>query len=294
MKTTLQKYKIGLLALMVFALVITGLVIVQAGSTKQDTKTNNAASDIADKINNYVDNNQAVPATLAETGAKNVPSTISYTKLSATTYKFCASYKGNSSGFDATGAATDLLTGSGSSSSSGLNLPADNSYLTIDTTWHKGANCQTINTQVTPPVSSNPCSGINANGCGTQPGSQSGVTQAQADTPCDYGTTNTPSGCVLHCAPVTQTTAERIIDGTITAISGSGSSTVLTIKDTKNALHQVSFTSSTSVYDSSCTVQDPSIFLTSDQVRVIVNAAVVYPGGVNDHVAATEVDDLSY
>ncbi len=68
----------------------------------------------------------------------------------------------------------------------------------------------------------------------------------------------------------------------------------MTVKDTKNALHQVSVTNSTAYFDSSCTSTDPSNFTTGDEVRIIVDGAVVYPGGVNDHVAATELDDLSY
>lgn len=284
MKTTLLKYKIGLLALLVFALVLTGLVVMQASGTKQDTKTNNTASNIADTLNTYVDNNQAVPATLAEAGVKNVPSTITYQKLSDTSYKFCATYKGNSSGFDATGAATDLLSGSGSITND-PNLPADNSILTIDSTWHKGANCQTVQTNAVLPVDSNPCIGVS--GTCANSSSSAGVTL------CDYGTTAT-NACQMRCVSVTQTTAQRIIDGTVTAVSGNGTATSLTVKDTKNALHQVSFGPNTQVYDSSCNTQDSSILQTGDEVRIVVDAAVVYPGGVNDHVMATEVDDLSY
>lgn len=292
MKSTLLRYKIGLAVLLAFAFVMTGLVLVQASGTKQDTKTNSAASDIADKLNTYVDNNQKVPGSLAEAGAKNVPSTISYTKLSDTSYKFCATYKGNSSGFDATGTATDLLSGSGSSSiTNEPNIPVDNSYLTIDSTWHKGANCQTINTQVTP-IYGNPCTGSGAGSIACM--NQNNNANSQQGTLCDYGASSSSNGCVMRCSKATQTTAERIIDGTVTAVTGSGSSTVLTIKDTKNAIHTVSFGPNTQVYDSACGTQDASIFQTDDQVRVVVDAAVVYPGGVNDHVMATEVDDLSY
>lgn len=294
MKPTLLKYKIGLAVLLAFALVMTGMVMVQASGTKQDTKTNNAASDIADKLNSYVDNNQTVPGSLAEAGAKNVPKTISYTKLSDTSYKFCATYKGNSSGFDATGTATDLLSGSGSGTiSNEPNIPVDNSFLTIDPTWHKGANCQTINTQVTP-IYGNPCTGSGAGSIACVNQNNNNNPNSQQGSLCDYAATSTSNGCVMRCGKITQTTAERLIDGTVTTVTGSGSSTVLTIKDTKNAVHTVSFGPNTQVYDSTCGTQDASIFQTDDQVRVVVDAAVVYPGGVNDHVMATEVDDLSY
>lgn len=288
MKTTLLKYKIGLLILFVFAVALVGLVLVQASGTKQDTKTNNAAQDIADKLNTYVSDNNTAPATLADTGAKNVPSTISYQKLSDTSYKFCATYKGNSSGFDASGVATDLMTGSVNSMP---NLPADNSELIIDSTYHKGANCQTIQTFAI--LDNNPCVGVQSVSCANSidPQSQSSTTSS---TLCDYGATAT-NGCQMRCSVNSKTTAERIIDGTVTAVSGANTSAMtLTVKDTKNALHQVTVTGSTTYNDSTCTALDPSNFAVDDQVRVIVDGTVVYPGGVNDKVAATELDDLSY
>lgn len=290
MKTTLLKYKIGLVILFAFAVVLVGVVLVQASGTKQDTKTNNSAQDISDKLNTYVSDNNTVPATLADAGVKNVPSTISYTKLSPTSFKFCATYKGNSSGFDASGVATDLMTGS-SSVDSTPNLPADNSELFIDTTYHKGANCQTIQTNAI--LSNDPCSSAtNATWCADN---SDATNSAAASGLCDYGTTDTSSGCQMRCDATTKTMAERIIDGTVTAVSGANTSgMVLTIKDTKNAIHQVTVTSNTSYFDSSCTSLDPSNFAVDDQVRIIVDAAVVYPGGVNDKVAATELDDLSY
>lgn len=293
MKATLLKYKIGLGVLFAFALVLVGVVMVQASSTKQDTKTNNAAQAIADKLNTYTSDNDTVPATLADAGAKNVPSTISYTKLSDTSYKFCATYKGDSSGFDATGVATDLMTGS-SSTDSTPNLPADKSELMIDSTYHKGANCQTVQ-MFRILANSNPCVGLNNASCANSPDTvqpQSPASNSSV-TLCDYATTTT-TGCQMRCVKVTQTTAARYIDGTVTAVTGSGSSTVLTVKDTKNALHTVTFGPNTQVNDSSCSAQDASIISTDDQVRVAVDAAVVYPGGVNDKVMATEVDDFSY
>jgi len=288
MKTTLLKYKIGLLILFVFAIVLVGMVIVQASGTKQDTKTNTAAQDIADKLNNYVSDNNTVPATLADAGAKNVPSSISYTKLSDTSYKFCATYKGNSSGFDASGVATDLMTGSVDSTP---NLPVDNTELIIDSTYHKGANCQTV--QSTPIFTGDPCSSAtNATWCADNSGSN--TSSASSPSLCDFGMSNT-SGCQTKCDATTKTTAERVIDGTVTEVSSAGTNAmVLSVKDTKNALHQVSVTSNTSYFDSSCTTLDASNFQTGDEVRVIDDSAVVYPGGFNDKVTATELDDLSY
>ncbi len=55
MKTALLKYKIGLQIIFVFSVIMVRFVVVQASGTKQDTKTNNAANDIADKLNTYVE-----------------------------------------------------------------------------------------------------------------------------------------------------------------------------------------------------------------------------------------------
>lgn len=280
MEKTLSKYKIGLLVLMLFAIAMTVLVLVQAGSTKTDTNTNNAASNIADTLNNYVDSNNTIPATLAEASVKNVPSTISYQKLSDSSYKFCVTYKGNSSGFDASGVASDLVTGS---LSSGFGSSSDNTELNIDSTYHKGVNCQTVQPSYITPVSSQPCIGVQGTNC-----TNSGT---QTTTLCGYGPTQT-GGCSLRCSTATSGTstgtALKVVDGTVSTVTGSGNTMVLTVKDAKNVTYTVSVTSSTSYYDSSCNSFDPTNLQSGDEVRV------AYPSEVNNHVVASEIDDLSW
>lgn len=280
MEKTLSKYKIGLLILILFAVALAVLVLVQAGTTKTDTTTNNAASNIADTLNNYVDSNSTIPATLAEAGVKNVPSTISYQKLSDSSYKFCVTYKGSSSGFDASGVASDLVTGS---LSSDFGSATDNTELNIDSTYHKGVNCQTVQPSYITPVSSEPCIGAKGTNC-TDSGSQT-------TTLCDYGPVQT-GGCSLHCSTVTSGvtagTAPKVVDGTISTVTGSGSSLVLTVADAKNVTYTVSVTSSTSYYDSSCNSLDATDIQSGDEVRVS------YPSATNNHVVASEIDDLSW
>lgn len=285
MEKTLAKYKIGLAVLMLFAIAMTVLVLIQASSTKSDTQTNNSASTIADTLNNYVDTNDTIPATLAEAGVKSVPSAVNYTKISDSSYKFCVTYKGNSSGFDASGVATNLLTGQLDPGSGGS---SDNAVLTIDTTYHKGANCQTVTPSFITPTPL-PCEGTNGAQCisPTNP----------SITLCDYGPVQS-GGCSLRCktavSGTTPGTGPKVIDGTVSNITGSGTSLVLTISDTKNVTHQISVNSGTVYDDSSCTTLDSSNIQSGDEVRIVVDSAVTYPASATDHVLAAEIDDLSY
>jgi hypothetical protein len=228
-------------------------------------------------LNSYVETSQTIPGSLRQAGVKSVPKTISYQKLSSSSYKFCVTYKGTSSGFDAPGVVNNLMTGSSDMSSGGLSDNSDNNDLYISTTYYKGVNCQTVKSGIVPPTTS------------TSTARSSTGTQSL----CGYGA-QIINGCLTRCSTPTQNTAELIIDGTVTTVSNTNSSSMLfTVKDTKNALHQVSITNSTTFYDSSCTPTDPYNIQVGGKVRVIVDGSVVYPGGVNDHVLATEVDDLS-
>jgi hypothetical protein len=71
-----------------------------------------------------------------------VSALIKYTKLSNSRYKFCVTYKANSSGFDATSTAINLASGQASDTST--DNFTDTSELFIDPAHHKGVNCQTI------------------------------------------------------------------------------------------------------------------------------------------------------
>jgi type II secretory pathway pseudopilin PulG len=145
-QSKLRKYQIGLAAIALFTLIIVIVVLVQAGATKQDADTTKKADDIATKLEAYVSSNQKVPTSLDDVGVGDVPASISYQKLSDTSYKFCLTYKSASSGFDATSAVTELASGGqGSPDNSFSDSPSTaTSYLYIPSTHHKGQNCQTI------------------------------------------------------------------------------------------------------------------------------------------------------
>jgi hypothetical protein len=105
MNKSLLKYKIAFLVLLLLTVGIAGLVLIEASTTKHDTNTNDTANNIATQLNSYVETSQTIPGSLRQAGVKSVPKTISYQKLSSSSYKFCVTYKGTSSGFDAPGVA---------------------------------------------------------------------------------------------------------------------------------------------------------------------------------------------
>jgi len=149
MQSKLRKYQIGLAALGLFTLVIVVVILVQAGATKQDADTTKKANDIATKLEMYISTKQMIPDSLGAVGVSDVPATISYQKLSDTSYRFCLTYKSASSGFDAASAVTDVATGSYGQRYSSLGNTTDTEtgdtgYLYIPDTHHKGSNCQTI------------------------------------------------------------------------------------------------------------------------------------------------------
>jgi len=150
MKATLLRYKIGLAVIGLFSLVMVVVVVSQASATKQDTETYHKASAIADKLQAYTDSKGEVPASLAAVDIADVPSTVSYHKLSDSSYRFCVTYKATSSSFDATTAVNDTISGyygtqgSTSENFSGFNGSGSDNYLYVSSSHHKGANCQTI------------------------------------------------------------------------------------------------------------------------------------------------------
>jgi type II secretory pathway pseudopilin PulG len=136
----LKRYKLGLAVLGIFTLVLAVIVLLQAASVKQDQTLAAKATSIATKLNAYVAKQQKLPASLAVAGISGVPPAISYHKDSATSYRFCATYKTDSSDFSATASSlTDGLTGSAASGSSTTGTQLD-----IPGTHHSGANCQTV------------------------------------------------------------------------------------------------------------------------------------------------------
>lgn len=145
-KGPLEKYKIGLAVLGLFALVLLMVVLLEAGPTKQDSSTYDQANTIANNLDAYIEDNNNVPSSLAEANIFNVPATITYQKLSDSTFKFCVDYKTASSGFDASEEETNLVTDNfGQNGGSDGFGTVDNQYLIISPNHSKGENCQVIN-----------------------------------------------------------------------------------------------------------------------------------------------------
>jgi hypothetical protein len=125
MKKPLLAYKIILSVIGVFSLGILFYVVSQAGLNKTDTNTYSRATDIAGNLQSFTDSRGYAPGSLSAANIRNVPASITYTKLSENSYQF-------------------ILTQSvGSDSSSSQNAATDG-FLVIDPTHHKGNNCQTV------------------------------------------------------------------------------------------------------------------------------------------------------
>lgn len=142
-RSPLAKYKLGLSVLGLFVVVILIIVIAQASATRQDNKTYNRASQIANSLDNYIDNSNYVPASLAEANITNVPNSITYQKLSDTKFRFCVNYKTAYSGFDASTAEVNAIADVQHANDTNLQ-PSVNSYLFLTPAHSKGENCQTI------------------------------------------------------------------------------------------------------------------------------------------------------
>lgn len=140
---TLLKYKIGLGVILLFTIGMMVYVLMQTSAVKQDTETTKTARSIANKLENYVNTQQSIPSNLSTVGVNNTPSTITYTKLSPTKYKFCVTYKASNSGFNASSAVQDVTTGYYSNRLQGGSY-ASKSYINISDNHKKGENCQTI------------------------------------------------------------------------------------------------------------------------------------------------------
>jgi hypothetical protein len=137
----LFKYKVGLGVLGLITLGFVVFAVVQAQNSKQDAKTHEAAVEIAEKLNNYVSTNQEIPDSLDTVGASDVPSTITYRKLSDESYRFCITYKADSGSLDATSAVNQAISGYYGQS---YESPEEGSSLYISYLYKEGENCQTI------------------------------------------------------------------------------------------------------------------------------------------------------
>jgi|GEM_PF-5108319 len=146
----LLKFKIAFAIVGVLTIALIVGVVLQAGSAKQDKQTTQAATDIAVKLNDYTSQHQVIPSSLKSIGVKDSPSTITYHKLSSTRYKFCASYRSDSTNVHVPqiapryGYVDDI---------GGLENATSSSWLIIPTDHKSGESCQTIKPLAEPPTS---------------------------------------------------------------------------------------------------------------------------------------------
>lgn len=151
MQNKLTKYKIGFGVLGIFTLVLAIMVLTQGAATKQDTETYNRAQKIADKLQDYTSNKAIIPSSLKVAGVTGSTDNITYTKINSESYKFCITYKTNTS-FDASSITTQLYSGGLSSDGANASI-SDSAYLYVDYTHKKGENCKTVKPTLYSPYS---------------------------------------------------------------------------------------------------------------------------------------------
>ncbi|HSW99266.1 MAG TPA: hypothetical protein VLF71_05535 [Candidatus Saccharimonadales bacterium] len=276
--TVLRRYRLGLGAIALFTLFVVVAVLVMASGAKQDTKTEEAANQAATKIDDYINNKQAVPDSLAAAGVTNAPRTITYKKLSDRSYRFCATYKAASSGIETSGV-TDVVSrglyGMSGAPAAGLGAGDSTSdFLYVSPAHKKGANCQLITPYM---PDSTLQQGSGSLQTITDP-KQASVASGAQDTACDisgYGTHY--SGVVKSVAttdggPIIPTVSQDIVvhitpnGGTVT-----GDQTV--------EMTAVSF----NVFDSLCTAHDHAGISVGDDVSVfLANSDQYMPGTIVD------------
>lgn len=146
----MKKYYIGIIILSVLTIGLTGYVIFQGASSKQDADTYEKANKIATKLNNYISKKREIPTSPKAASIDDVPDSISYTKKSDSEYEFCVTYKHASQGYGESDV-TSLLTSSfyGSQSRQSYDdYSSDSSYkpssLYLSYSYKVGKNCQTI------------------------------------------------------------------------------------------------------------------------------------------------------
>jgi hypothetical protein len=144
-KSSLVKYRIGLGVIALLTLIMFVAVLDLASAHKQDAQTQRTANSIADKLDNYINDKEKVPASLAEAGVKNLPSNMTYRKKTADVFEFCITYKSSNKSSGTVGTIQNVLM-NGSLDEGGYYSGA--SDLEINPVYHKGKNCQTVNTYV--------------------------------------------------------------------------------------------------------------------------------------------------
>lgn len=143
----LRKWQFGLGVLGVVTLCLLGFVVVQGVNGKQDRQVFKQATEIADKLNNYVDSRQQLPESLSDAGVSDVPGAITYTKKSSDTYEFCVTWHASNADVssqvaqDLSKATTDQGYSQGSAITPQDYTPA---YLYVDPNHKAGRQCQTV------------------------------------------------------------------------------------------------------------------------------------------------------
>ncbi len=141
-KSPLFKFQAGLIVVGVFVLTMLVCVILLASGARQDIKTQKAASKAADKLNSYITSKGAIPGSLNAAGIRDMPRTISYHKVSDSSYKFCVTYKSASKNLSGDALVNAAISGYSGASSYDSYTSTESLY--IPSTHKKGENCQTI------------------------------------------------------------------------------------------------------------------------------------------------------
>jgi type II secretory pathway pseudopilin PulG len=143
----MRKYYIGLAIIVLLSAGLAVYIVSLGVISRQDNITQKRATEIAQQLNNYVTDNQRVPESLEEAGAKDVPSTITYTGQ-GDSYEFCVNYKtdSDSSYYGASNAATSLIFGDFGMQPYFDDYPAETeqSYLYLSPQRKKGETCYKV------------------------------------------------------------------------------------------------------------------------------------------------------
>jgi hypothetical protein len=226
------KYYIGIIVLFMFTI---GLVVYTASTgadAKQDKKTADKMQEIASKIDSEITQSGEVPASLTVLKVKDVPSTITYTKVDASSYKVCVTYATAGNGFDA--GWTSLVGGAlASRGYSGTDSTQQHDYLDTTTLVYahkKGQTCQTVKPY-----------GLGSSGYNYNSNSDNLTSTSN-----DYGAAQSnPAKCTGLGS------FSQIETGKITAVDAAGSTVQLTVTKTNKA-SSVEYDTITKAYDTDC------------------------------------------
>ncbi|PJE65610.1 hypothetical protein COU91_00665 [Candidatus Saccharibacteria bacterium CG10_big_fil_rev_8_21_14_0_10_47_8] len=145
----MKKYYVGLMVLMIGTIGLLVITLGQAKTAKQDKETLDKAYSTSSKLDDYISQKRTIPTSLADANIKNVPSTVTYEKISSTEYKFCATFSRASDGYDAGWGS--LFTGAlyGSQDTSSNDTFGDSGTQEYFQAYKlyshkKGENCQTV------------------------------------------------------------------------------------------------------------------------------------------------------